>query len=95
MLWAKHPWAVRGSSGDNSTLPEEKDQPCLKFANPGGGRGHIHGLLPTTKHNLQRREATTLQCCSHHARQQPGEEGAKPQRSLLLTQQIPQTHEQD
>lgn len=66
MLWDKHPWAARSPPGEDSTLPEEKDQPRLKFANPGGGRGHIHGLLPTTKHDLQRREAKTLQCCLHH-----------------------------
>lgn len=92
MLWEQHPWAVRSPPGEDSTLPEEKDQPGFKFANPGGGRGHIHGLLPTTKHNLQRREATTLQCRLHPT--QPGEEGAEPWGSLLLTQQIPQTHEQ-
>lgn len=34
----------------------EKDQPGLEFANPGGGRGHIHGLLPTPEHDLQGRE---------------------------------------
>lgn len=28
------------------------EEPCLKFANPGGGRGHIHGLLPTTEHDM-------------------------------------------
>lgn len=34
----------------------EKDQPGLEFADPGGGRGHIHGLLPTPEHDLQGRE---------------------------------------
>lgn len=42
---------------------EERNQPGLKFADPGGGRGHIHGLLPTTEHDLHRREAPTGQCC--------------------------------
>lgn len=42
------------------------EEPCLKFSNPGGGCGYIHGLLPTTKHDLQQTEATTLQCCSLH-----------------------------
>lgn len=60
--------------GTRSGFPQKKKtstivkhQPRLKFANPGGGRGHIHGLLPTTEHNLQRAEATTLQDCLHHA----------------------------
>jgi len=90
-LWEQHSWAVRSPPGEDSTLPEEKDQPGLKFANPGGGCGHIHGLLPTTKHDLRRREATTLQCRLRRAQQQPGAEGAKPGGSLPLTQRILQT----
>lgn len=46
-------------------FPTGKDQPGLKFANPGGSGGDIHGLLPSTQHNLQGRETrgiTTLQC---------------------------------
>lgn len=66
MPWEQHPWAV-SAPGEDLALPEEKDQPRLEFANPGGGCGHIHGLLPTTKHHLQRREPTTLQRRLHHA----------------------------
>lgn len=78
MLWDKHPWAVRSPPGEDLTLPKERDQPGLKLADPGGGCGHIHGLLPTTKHNLQRREATTLRSARRGGRRALGKPPANP-----------------
>ncbi|XP_038016966.1 transmembrane protein 234 isoform X1 [Motacilla alba alba] len=50
-------WAVGGAQGRIQPCQREKHQPGLEFANPGGGGGHIHGLLPSSQHHLQGQEA--------------------------------------